>query len=65
MVKVFTGVLLEVTMVRVEDAPVAGLGLNVAVVPVGTPVALTGFAFVIGLLLLPLGEETKGKPLPA
>jgi len=31
----------------------------------GTPVALTGFAFVIGLALLPLGVETKGKPLPA
>jgi MFS family permease len=31
----------------------------------GTPVALTAFAFVIGLLLLPFGEETKGKPLPA
>jgi MFS family permease len=30
----------------------------------GTPIALTAFAFVIGLLLLPLGEETKGKPLP-
>jgi MFS family permease len=31
----------------------------------GTPVALTAFAFVVGLLLLPFGEETKGKPLPA
>src|SRR5271170_2987260 len=31
----------------------------------GTPVALTGFAFVIGIMLLPFGEETKGKPLPA
>ena len=31
----------------------------------GIPVALTAFAFVPGLLLLPLGEETKGKPLPA
>ena len=31
----------------------------------GIPVALTAFAFVIGLLLLPFGEETKGKPLPA
>ena len=31
----------------------------------GTPVALTAFAFVVGLVLLPLGEETKGKPLPA
>jgi hypothetical protein len=39
MVKVFTGVPVEVTMVRVEDVPVAGLGLNVAVVPEGTPAA--------------------------
>jgi len=31
----------------------------------GTPVALTAFAFVVGLALLPFGEETKGKPLPA
>jgi MFS family permease len=31
----------------------------------GTPVALTALAFVVGLLLLPFGEETKGKPLPA
>ena len=31
----------------------------------GTPVALTGFAFVVGILLLPFGVETKGKPLPA
>src|SRR3954470_11761993 len=32
---------------------------------IGTPVALTSIAFVIGLLLLPVGEETRGKPLPA
>jgi len=31
----------------------------------GIPVALTAVAFVIGLLLLPFGVETKGKPLPA
>jgi MFS family permease len=31
----------------------------------GTPVALTAVAFAVGLLLLPLGVETKGKPLPA
>ena len=31
----------------------------------GKPVALTALAFVVGLLLLPFGEETKGKPLPA
>jgi MFS family permease len=32
---------------------------------IGTPVALTSIAFVIGLLLLPFGEETRGKSLPA
>lgn len=32
---------------------------------IGTPVALTSLAFLVGLLLLPFGEETKGKPLPA
>ncbi len=32
---------------------------------IGTPVAFTSLAFVIGLALLPLGEETTGKPLPA
>jgi MFS family permease len=31
----------------------------------GIPVALTSIAFLVGLLLLPFGEETKGKPLPA
>jgi len=31
----------------------------------GIPVALTASAFVVGLLLLPFGVETKGKPLPA
>jgi MFS family permease len=31
----------------------------------GTPVALTGIAFAIGLLLTPLGEETRGRPLPS
>jgi MFS family permease len=30
----------------------------------GTPVALTGIAFAIGLLLTPFGEETRGRPLP-
>ena len=30
----------------------------------GTPVALTAMAFVVGILLLPFGVETKGKPLP-
>jgi MFS family permease len=32
---------------------------------IGTPVALTSIAFLIGLLLLPFGEETRGKKLPA
>jgi len=32
---------------------------------IGTPVALTSIAFVVGLLILPLGKETKGEPLPA
>jgi MFS family permease len=32
---------------------------------ISTPVALTSIAFAVGLLLLPWGEETKGKPLPA
>jgi MFS family permease len=31
----------------------------------GVPVAITALAFVIGLLVLPASEETKGKPLPA
>jgi MFS family permease len=31
----------------------------------GTPVALTALAFIVGIALLPLGEETKGKSLPA
>jgi MFS family permease len=31
----------------------------------GTPVALTSIAFVLGLLLVPLGVETRGKPLPS
>ncbi len=32
---------------------------------IGTPIAFTSIAFLIGLLLLPLGEETRGKRLPA
>ena len=31
---------------------------------IGTPVAFTSIAFLIGLLLLPFGVETKGQPLP-
>ena len=32
---------------------------------IGTPVALTSVAFLLGIALLPLGEETRGKELPA
>lgn len=32
---------------------------------IGTPVALTSLAFVVGLLLIPFGHETKGETLPA
>ena len=31
---------------------------------IGVPVAITSVAFFLGLILLPWGEETKGKPLP-
>jgi MFS family permease len=31
---------------------------------IGTPVALTALAFVPGILLLPFGMETRGRPLP-
>jgi hypothetical protein len=31
----------------------------------GVPVAITAIAFLFGLALLPLSEETKGKSLPA
>ena len=31
---------------------------------IGTPVALTSIAFLVGLLLLPFGEETRGQALP-
>jgi len=32
---------------------------------IGVPVALTSVAFLIGLLLLPLAVETRGRPLPS
>ena len=32
---------------------------------IGTPVAITSIAFLIGLLLLPFGEETRGQALPS
>jgi hypothetical protein len=31
----------------------------------GVPVALTALAFVVGVLVLPLAVETRGKTLPA
>ncbi|MFZ0320084.1 MAG: MFS transporter [Candidatus Sulfotelmatobacter sp.] len=31
----------------------------------GTPVAMTAIAFAVGLLLIPLGAETRGKTLPS
>jgi hypothetical protein len=31
----------------------------------GTPVAMTSIAFALGLLLIPLAAETRGKTLPA
>jgi MFS family permease len=31
---------------------------------IGTPVAFTSIAFLVGLLLIPFAEETKGRPLP-
>jgi len=31
----------------------------------GTPVALTAIAFAVGLVLVPFGVETRGRPLPA
>ena len=32
---------------------------------IGLPVAVTSVVFALGLLAVPLGIETKGKPLPA
>ena len=31
---------------------------------IGIPIAMTAIAFLIGIFLLPFGEETKGQPLP-
>ncbi len=41
-----------------------GIGIQ-AYGSMGVPVALTSIPFAIGILLLPLGVETRGKPLPA
>jgi MFS family permease len=46
-------------MVFLVGAGIASFG------SLGIPVALTSIAFLLGLLLLPFGEETRGKPLPA
>jgi MFS family permease len=47
-----------VAMVFLVGAGIASYG------SLGIPVALTALAFVVGVLLLPLAVETKGKPLP-
>jgi MFS family permease len=41
-----------------------GIGIQ-AYGSMGVPVALTAVPFAIGILLLPLGVETKGRPMPA
>jgi hypothetical protein len=48
-----------------------GAGINFAIAAsvrsfgtLGTPVALTAIAFVIGLFLIPLAVETRGETLP-
>jgi MFS family permease len=48
-----------VAMVFMVGAGVAAYG------SLGVPVALTAVAFIIGLAILPLAEETRGKALPA
>jgi MFS family permease len=47
-----------VAMVFLVGAGIASYG------SLGIPVAVTGIAFLFGLLLLPFAVETKGKPLP-
>jgi MFS family permease len=47
-----------VAMVFLLGAGIAAYG------SLGVPVAVTALAFVVGLLVLPFAEETKGKPLP-
>jgi MFS family permease len=48
-----------VAMVFLLGAGIAAYG------SLGVPVAVTAIAFVVGLLILPLGEETRGRALPA
>jgi nitrate/nitrite transporter NarK len=47
-----------VAMVFLVGAGVARYG------SLGVPVAVTSLAFLLALVLLPLAEETRGKPLP-
>ena len=42
---------------------IVGLGIR-SYGSIGIPVALTAIPFVVGLLLVPLGVETRGRPLP-
>ena len=42
---------------------IVGLGIS-RVRHIGVPVALTALPFVVGLVLLPFGVETRGRPLP-
>jgi MFS family permease len=48
-----------VAMVFLLGAGIASYG------SLGVPVALTAIAFIVGLAMLPLAEETRGKALPA
>jgi MFS family permease len=48
-----------VAMVFLLGAGIAAYG------SLGVPVAVTSLAFLLALVLLPLAEETRGKPLPA
>lgn len=43
---------------------VSGRRWSVSLPPIGTPVALTSITFLVGILMLPLGEETRGQTLP-
>ena len=64
----------EFGRVRLGEQPVgrfAGAGMTFLVGAgaayfhtIGIPVALTAIAFVVGLALVPLGMETRGRPLP-
>lgn len=53
------GRFIGVAMVFIVGAGIRSYG------SLGVPVAITALVFLVGLLLLPFAEETKGKPLPA